>query len=101
MLFRSPQNPKTPNSFVLNEEHSSKTVNELVNMSSPQRKINTSLLEGQVKDVISSAKTKITDLKGELSRLDKECEDANTALKESTRRKEEAAVRNKELTGEL
>ena len=54
-----------------------------------------------MKDVISSAKTKITDLKGELSRLDKECEDANTALKESTRRKEEAAVRNKELTGEL
>jgi hypothetical protein len=52
-------------------------------MNSPPKKVNTTLLEGHVKEVITSAKSKITDLGKDIQVLEKDHEDVQNQVKQS------------------
>lgn len=61
------------------------------------KKLNTTqsaLLESQVKEFIGSAKTKIADLKRDITLLEKEKDDSQRALDDTRRRKQEIVQEN-------
>ena len=59
------------------------------------------MLEGQVKDVIQSAKHKIASLKKDISGLEKERRDCYTDLKETETKKEDLLIENNGLEEEI
>ncbi len=59
------------------------------------------MLEGQVKDVIHSAKQKITELKRDITVLEKERRESYSDLKESEQKKEDLMMENNGLEEEL
>lgn len=65
------------------------------------RSTNSKLLEGQVKDVIQSAKAKITDLKRDVTILEKERRETYQDLKDTEQRKEDLIFENNGLEEEL
>ena len=70
----------------------------MVSSVSPKKgSINTAILEGHVKDVISSAKTKIQELQRDIEMLTKEYENVSESVNEATSQKKEVVDKNKQL----
>ncbi len=68
-----------------------------MSLSPSKQGINTAILEGHVKDVISSAKTKIRELQADIESLTKEYDEVTDQVNGAQKEKKEIIDTNKQL----